>query len=141
MHKTRLIFVLALALLVSLLAVGVAPGATADPTISASAKLRNAVEPAGILVHERRLQRIANAGTDPDGDGVGTRASGMTATTARREPKRRLAYKQVHSGGEAEGSHREHSYAGDNVDAAFGDGTYSALLVFSATREGVGAKG
>jgi hypothetical protein len=76
MHKTKLILVLAMALLASLLAVGVAPGATADPTISASAKLRNAVEPAGILVHERRLQRIANAGTDPDGDGVGTRSSG-----------------------------------------------------------------
>jgi Zn-dependent M28 family amino/carboxypeptidase len=76
MHKTKLILVLAMALLASLLAVGVAPGATADPSISASAKLRNAVEPAGILVHERRLQRIANAGTDPDGDGVGTRSSG-----------------------------------------------------------------
>ncbi len=76
MRKTKLIFVLALAVLASLLAVGVATGATADPTIRASAKLRNAVEPAGILVHERRLQRIANAGTDPDGDGVGTRASG-----------------------------------------------------------------
>jgi Zn-dependent M28 family amino/carboxypeptidase len=76
MHKKRLIFVLGLALLASLLAVAVAPGATADPTISATAKLRNAVEPAGILVHERRLQRIANAGADPDGDGVGTRSSG-----------------------------------------------------------------
>jgi Zn-dependent M28 family amino/carboxypeptidase len=82
MRKTRLIFVLALALLASLLAVGVAPGATADPTISASAKLRNAVEPAGILVHERRLERIADAGADPDGDGVGTRASGTRGYNA-----------------------------------------------------------
>jgi Zn-dependent M28 family amino/carboxypeptidase len=77
MRKSKLLFVLLMALLASLLAVGVATAANGDatdPTFSASAKLRNAVKPAGILVHELRLQRIANAGTD--GDGVGTRASG-----------------------------------------------------------------
>jgi Zn-dependent M28 family amino/carboxypeptidase len=78
MRTTKVAAVVALALLAAMLAVGVAwaaPGDT-DPTLGASAELRKAVEPAGILVHERRLQRIANAGADPDGDGVGTRASG-----------------------------------------------------------------
>jgi Zn-dependent M28 family amino/carboxypeptidase len=78
MRTTKVAAVVALALLAAVLAVGVAwaaPG-NADPTVGASAELRKSVEPAGILVHERRLQRIANAGADPDGDGVGTRASG-----------------------------------------------------------------
>src|SRR5918999_4985801 len=78
MRTTKVAAVVALALLAAMLAVGVAwaaPGDT-DPTLGASAELRKAVEPAGILVHERRLQRIANAGSDSDGDGVGTRASG-----------------------------------------------------------------
>jgi Zn-dependent M28 family amino/carboxypeptidase len=78
MRTTKVAAVVALALLAAMLAVGVAwaaPGDT-DPTLGASAELRKAVEPAGILVHERRLQRFANAGADPDGDGVGTRVSG-----------------------------------------------------------------
>jgi Zn-dependent M28 family amino/carboxypeptidase len=76
MRTTKVAAVVALALLAAMLAVGVAwaaPGDT-DPTLGASAELRKSVEPAGILVHERRLQRIANAGADPDG--VGTRVSG-----------------------------------------------------------------
>jgi Zn-dependent M28 family amino/carboxypeptidase len=78
MRTTKLATVLALALLAAMLAMGVASAAPGDkdPTLGASAKLRKAVEPTGILVHERRLQRIANAGADPDGDSVGTRASG-----------------------------------------------------------------
>ena len=63
MRTTKAASVLALALLVALLAVGIAsaaPGDT-DPTLGASAELRRAVEPASILVHERRLQRIADA--------------------------------------------------------------------------------
>ena len=61
--KAKVALVLALALLAAVLAVGVAsaaPGDT-DPTLRASAELRKAVEPASILVHERRLQRIADA--------------------------------------------------------------------------------
>jgi Zn-dependent M28 family amino/carboxypeptidase len=76
MRTTRVAAVVALALLAAMLAVGVAwaaPG-DADPTFDASAELRKAVEPAGILVHERRLARIANA--SPNAAGVGTRASG-----------------------------------------------------------------
>ncbi len=78
MRTTKVAAVVALALLAAVLAVGVAWAAPGDedPTFGASAELRKSVEPAGILVHERRLQRIANAGADPDGDGVGTRASG-----------------------------------------------------------------
>jgi Zn-dependent M28 family amino/carboxypeptidase len=69
--KAKVALVLALALLAALLAVGVAsaaPGDT-DPTLRASAELRRSVEPAGILVHERSLQRIAAANGN-------TRASG-----------------------------------------------------------------
>src|SRR5688500_2930972 len=76
MRTTKVAAVVALALLAAMLAVGVAwaaPG-DADPTLDASAELRKAVEPAGILVHERRLARIANA--SPNAAGVGTRASG-----------------------------------------------------------------
>ena len=71
MGKTRVSLVLALAALAALLAVGVASAAPgdSDPTLRASAGLRKAVDPAGILVHERRFQRIA----DTNG---GTRASG-----------------------------------------------------------------
>jgi Zn-dependent M28 family amino/carboxypeptidase len=78
MRTTKVATVLVLALLAAMLAMGVASAAPddPDPTLGASAELRKAVEPAGILVHERRLQRIADAGADPDGDGVGTRASG-----------------------------------------------------------------
>src|SRR3712207_3176918 len=68
----RIVVVLGLALLAAMLGVGLAsaaPGNT-DPTLSASAELREAVEPAGILVHERRLQRIANNNNND------TRASG-----------------------------------------------------------------
>jgi Zn-dependent M28 family amino/carboxypeptidase len=75
--KKKIASVLALALLAALLAVGAAsaaPGDAAEPTLSASAKLRKAVEPASILVHERRFQRIAIA--NPNAQGVGTRASG-----------------------------------------------------------------
>ena len=75
--KKKIASVLALALLAALLAVGAAsaaPGDAPDPTLSASAKLRKAVEPASILVHERRFQRIADA--NPNAQGVGTRASG-----------------------------------------------------------------
>jgi Zn-dependent M28 family amino/carboxypeptidase len=75
--KKKIASVLALALLVALLAVGAAsaaPGDTTDPTLGDSAKLRKAVEPASILVHERRFQRIADA--NPNAQGVGTRASG-----------------------------------------------------------------
>ena len=75
--KKKIASVLALALLAALLAVGAAsaaPGDTTAPTLSASAKLRKAVEPASILVHERRFQRIADA--NPNAQGVGTRASG-----------------------------------------------------------------
>jgi Zn-dependent M28 family amino/carboxypeptidase len=72
MRTNKIAPVLALALLAALLAVGVAsaaPGDAKDPTLADTAKLRKAVEPAGILVHERRLQRIADANG-------GTRASG-----------------------------------------------------------------
>jgi Zn-dependent M28 family amino/carboxypeptidase len=76
MPTTKVATVLALALLVAMLAMGVASAAPGDtnPTLGDSAKLRKAVEPAGILVHERRLQRIADA--NPNAEGVGTRASG-----------------------------------------------------------------
>ena len=84
MRKTKIGSVLALALLAALLTVGVAsaaPGNT-DAALSASAKLpkavtlipsaklRKAVTPASILVHERRFQQIANDTEE------GTRASG-----------------------------------------------------------------
>jgi Zn-dependent M28 family amino/carboxypeptidase len=79
MHRTRLAIVLVLALLVCAGAAGVARGAPAaqpaSPDAGASAKLRKAVEPAGILVHERRLQRIADAND-------GTRASGTSGYDA-----------------------------------------------------------
>ena len=62
MRTTKVAAVVALALLAAMLAVGVAwaaPGDT-DPTLGASAELRKAVEPAGILVrsvnHRRRPQ-------------------------------------------------------------------------------------
>jgi Zn-dependent M28 family amino/carboxypeptidase len=77
MRTKKIASVLVLALLAALLAVGAAsaaPGDATDPTLSASAKLRKAVEPASILVHERRFQRIADA--NPNAQGVGTRASG-----------------------------------------------------------------
>ena len=88
MRKTKIGSVLALALLAALLTVGVAsaaPGNT-DAALSASAKLpkavtlipsaklRKAVTPASILVHERRFQQIANDTEE------GTRASGTPAT-------------------------------------------------------------
>jgi Zn-dependent M28 family amino/carboxypeptidase len=66
MQTTKVAAVVALALLAAMLAVGVAwaaPDGT-NPTFGASAKLRKAVKPAGILVHERRFQRIANANED-----------------------------------------------------------------------------
>jgi hypothetical protein len=72
MRKTKVASVLALALLAALLTVGVAsaaPGNT-DAALSASAKLRKAVTPASILVHERRFQQIVNDTEE------GTRASG-----------------------------------------------------------------
>src|SRR5918998_6296777 len=78
MRTTKGAVVLAAALLAAMLAVGVAwaaPGKTNDPTLGASAKLRKAVEPAGILVHERNFARAARL-SDPDEDGIGTRASG-----------------------------------------------------------------
>ena len=77
MRTKKIASVLALALLAALLAVGAAsaaPGDATDPTLSASAKLRKAVEPASILVHERRFQGIAD--DNPNAQGVGTRASG-----------------------------------------------------------------
>jgi hypothetical protein len=57
MQTTKVAAVLALALLAAMLAVGVAWAAPDDtnPTFGASAKLRKAVKPAGILVHERRF--------------------------------------------------------------------------------------
>ena len=77
MRTKKIASVLALALLAALLAVGAAtaaPGDAADPTMADTAKLRKAVEPASILVHERRFQRIAD--DNPNAQGVGTRASG-----------------------------------------------------------------
>jgi Zn-dependent M28 family amino/carboxypeptidase len=66
MQTTKVAAVVALALLAAMLAVGVAWAApdNTDPTFGASAELRKAVKPAGILVHERRFQRIANANED-----------------------------------------------------------------------------
>src|SRR5918997_1659803 len=78
MPTNKIAPVLALALLAALLAVGAAsaaPGDAKDPTMADTAELRKAVEPAGILVHERNLARAARS-SDPDGDGIGTRASG-----------------------------------------------------------------
>jgi Zn-dependent M28 family amino/carboxypeptidase len=78
MRRKKIAPVLALALLAALLAVGgaaAARGDAKDPTMAATAKLRKAVEPAGILVHERNLARAARL-SDPNGDGIGTRASG-----------------------------------------------------------------
>ena len=72
MRTKKIASVLALALLGALLAVGAAsaaPGDATDPTMGNTAKLRKAVEPASILVHERRFQRIADANGN-------TRASG-----------------------------------------------------------------
>jgi Zn-dependent M28 family amino/carboxypeptidase len=71
MRTKKVAPVLALALLAALLAVGIASAAPGDedPPLRASAELRRAVEPASILLHERRLQRIADANGD-------TRASG-----------------------------------------------------------------
>jgi hypothetical protein len=71
MRTKKVAPVLALALLAALLAVGIASAAPGDedPPLRASAELRRAVEPTSILVHERRLQRIADANGD-------TRASG-----------------------------------------------------------------
>lgn len=76
MRTTKLVLVLTLALVVALVAaVGVASAkptkddSKKDPALRASAKLRKAVDPAGILIHERRFQRIANANE-------GNRASG-----------------------------------------------------------------
>ncbi|CAA9457945.1 MAG: Uncharacterized lipoprotein aminopeptidase LpqL [uncultured Rubrobacteraceae bacterium] len=68
----RLVTALALALLVALLAVGTLSAAPGDssPGNKVSAKLRKAVDPAGILVHERRLQRIANANEGNRGAGT-----------------------------------------------------------------------
>src|SRR3712207_6438216 len=62
MRKTKVPSVLALALLAALVTVGVASAAPGnkDAALSASAKLRKAVTPASILVHERRFQQIAN---------------------------------------------------------------------------------
>jgi Zn-dependent M28 family amino/carboxypeptidase len=77
MRTKKIASVLALALLAALLAVGAAtaaPGDAADPTMADTAKLRKAVEPASILVYERRFQRIAD--DNPNAQGVGTRASG-----------------------------------------------------------------
>jgi Zn-dependent M28 family amino/carboxypeptidase len=61
--KAKLASVLTLALLGALLAVGVASAAPGDedPTMDTTAELRRAVEPASILVHERRFQQIADA--------------------------------------------------------------------------------
>ena len=77
MRRTKLVLVLTMAFVVALMAaVGIASAKPAeedskkrDTALRASAKLRKAVDPAGILVHERRFQRIANAND-------GTRASG-----------------------------------------------------------------
>lgn len=79
MQRTRVVLVLTLAFVVALMAaVGVASAKPAvkddskkkpSSALKDSSKLRKAVDPAGILVHERRFQRIANAND-------GTRASG-----------------------------------------------------------------
>src|SRR5918997_3691136 len=72
MPTNKIAPVLTLALLAALVAVGAAsaaPGDAKDPTMAATAELRKAVEPAGILAHERRFQRIADANG-------GTRSSG-----------------------------------------------------------------
>ena len=72
MRKTKVSSVLALALLAGLLALGVASAAPGDPaaTLGSTAQLRKAVEPASLLVHERRFQQIANDTEE------GSRASG-----------------------------------------------------------------
>jgi Zn-dependent M28 family amino/carboxypeptidase len=72
LRTKKIASVLALALLAALLAVGTVSAAPGDPdaTLGTSAELRKAVEPASLLVHERRFQQIAN---DTEG---GTRASG-----------------------------------------------------------------
>lgn len=79
MQRTKVVLVLTLAFVVALMtAMGVASAKPAvkddskkkpSSALKDSAKLRRAVDPAGILVHERRFQRIANANE-------GTRASG-----------------------------------------------------------------
>jgi hypothetical protein len=76
--KAKAASVLALPLLVVLLSVGIASAAPgdADATLSATAELRKAVEPASILVHERRFQQIANDTEE------GTRASGTPGYAA-----------------------------------------------------------
>lgn len=72
-RRFRTTLALVFALVAACAAVGVAaaaPGAKeVPPSLKASAKLRQAVDPNGILVHERRFQRIANANGN-------TRASG-----------------------------------------------------------------
>jgi Zn-dependent M28 family amino/carboxypeptidase len=78
MPTNKIAPVLALALLAALVAVGAAsaaPGDAKDPTMAATAELRKAVEPAGILAHERRFQRIADANG-------GTRSSGTPGYVA-----------------------------------------------------------
>lgn len=72
MRKTRLVIAVVMALLIALCAVGTVSAAPGDPSQSnrVSAKLRQAVDPAGILVHERRLQRIANANDGNRGAGT-----------------------------------------------------------------------
>ena len=79
MQRTKVVLILTLAFVVALMAaVGVASAKPAvkddskkkpSSALKDSAKFRKAVDPAGILVHERRFQRIANAND-------GTRASG-----------------------------------------------------------------
>lgn len=61
--RAGLLAALSLALLVALVAVGTVSAAPANVTkaLGASEQLREAVGPAGILVHERRFQRIASA--------------------------------------------------------------------------------
>lgn len=71
MQQTKLATAVILALLAALSVVGVASAAPdeSSPAFRESAELRRAVDPGGILVHERRFQRIAAANED-------TRASG-----------------------------------------------------------------
>ncbi|MGH3148111.1 MAG: aminopeptidase, partial [Rubrobacter sp.] len=76
--RNGMLAALALALLVALLAVGAvsaAPGDQVQKALQTSAELRRAVDPNGILIHERRFQRIANDSKVGTG-GEATRASG-----------------------------------------------------------------
>ena len=80
MRMAKIGSVLVLALLAALLAVGVAsaaPGKT-SPALTATAKLRKAVEPASILEHQRRVQQIADANG-------GNRAAGTPGYSASAE--------------------------------------------------------